>query len=91
MPKQGKDHASTQQRPSERIRNAESIDVNIPVIGHVRVPRAERLAFYGGLAALTTIQLLDWPVALLLGAGQALAESQQSRRVRRFGDALEGA
>lgn len=78
-------------RPSERIREAESMRLNVPMLGQVRVPRADHLAFYGGLAALAAIQILDWPMVLLLGAGQALAESQHSRVVRGFGDALSDA
>ncbi|OBG99675.1 MULTISPECIES: hypothetical protein [unclassified Mycobacterium] len=78
-------------RPSERIRDAERIDLKLPVIGHVRIPTPDHLAFYGGLAALAALQLLDWPVALVLGAGQALAENQHSRVVQQFGDALEDA
>ncbi|WP_374023504.1 hypothetical protein [Mycobacterium sp. HNNTM2301] len=78
-------------RPSERIREAESVRLNVPMLGQVRVPRADHLAFYGGLAALAAIQILDWPMVLLLGAGQALAERQHSRVVRGFGDALSEA
>ncbi|WP_082974553.1 hypothetical protein [Mycobacterium sp. E1715] len=78
-------------RPSERIRDAESMRLDVPLLGRVRIPRPDRLAFYGGLAALAAIQILDWPMVLLLGAGQALAESQHSRVVRGFGDALSEA
>ncbi|OBI10140.1 hypothetical protein A5679_07430 [Mycobacterium scrofulaceum] len=83
--------ATAGRRPSERIREAESMRLNVPMLGQVRVPRADHLAFYGGLAALAAIQILDWPMVLLLGAGQALAESQHSRVVRGFGDALSDA
>ncbi|OBI17237.1 MULTISPECIES: hypothetical protein [unclassified Mycobacterium] len=81
----------TRRRPSERTRKTERPRLNIPIIGRVRVPHADHLAFYGGLAALAAFQILDWPMALVLGAGQALAESQHDRVVREFGDALSDA
>ncbi|OBH93280.1 hypothetical protein [Mycobacterium sp. E2733] len=67
------------------------VRLNVPIIGQVRVPHVDHLAFYGGLAALAELQILEWPVALVLGAGQALAESQHNRVVRGFGDALSEA
>lgn len=80
--------APTRPRPPERIREAETVRLHIPIIGRVRVPHVDHLAFYGGLAALAALQILEWPMALVLGAGQALAESQHNRVVRGFGDAL---
>lgn len=80
--------AATHRRPSERIRDAESLTIKLPVVGQLRLPRADHLAFYGGLVALSALQILDWPMALVLGAGQVLAEGQHSRLVQGFGDAL---
>ncbi|OBG96434.1 hypothetical protein A5697_21810 [Mycobacterium sp. E3251] len=70
------------------MREAAFTRLNVPIIGQVRVPHPDHLAFYGGLAALAALQILEWPMALVLGAGQALAESQHNRVVRGFGDAL---
>lgn len=33
-----------------------------------------RLLWLGGLAALATIEIIEWPVALTLGAGSYVAE-----------------
>jgi hypothetical protein len=33
-----------------------------------------RLLWLGGLAALATIEIIEWPVALTLGAGSYIAE-----------------
>jgi hypothetical protein len=84
--------ASTRSRrrsASERIHEAERIDVEFPVIGRVRFTRPDRLVFYGGLAALAAFSLIDWPVALVLAAGHALAENHHSRVARELGEALE--
>lgn len=83
--------ASTHQRASDRMREADGMDLNLPMIGHVRVPRADHLAFYGGLAALAALQLLEWPVALVFGVGHALAENSHSRSMRQLGDAFQDA
>ncbi|MBV9088452.1 MAG: hypothetical protein JO044_00890 [Mycobacteriaceae bacterium] len=75
----------------ERIRAAESFAVNLPVVGHVRIPRPEQLAYYGALAALAAVELIDWPIALVLGAGHALAQNQHSRIAQELGEAFEEA
>lgn len=75
----------------ERIREAESFAVDLPGVGHVRIPRPEQLAYYGALLALAAAEIIDWPIALLLGAGHALAQSQHSRMAQELGDALEDA
>src|SRR3954452_11861857 len=44
----------------------------LPLIGRVPIPRPDQLAFYGALAALVAVELVDWPVAVAIGAGHAL-------------------
>jgi hypothetical protein len=73
----------------ERVRNAESFVVTLPVVGSVRLPRPEQLAYYGALAALAAAEIIDWPVALALAAGHALIEDQHSRVAQEIGEALE--
>jgi hypothetical protein len=61
------------------------------VVGSVRIPRPERLAYYGALAALAAAEIIDWPIALLLGVGHALAENHNSKVAQELGSALEDA
>ncbi|MCW2654937.1 MAG: hypothetical protein QOE41_1326 [Mycobacterium sp.] len=75
----------------ERVRAAERIDINLPVVGRVRLPRPEDLAYYGALGVLAVAEILDWPVALLLAAGHALAENEHSRIAAELGQAMEEA
>jgi hypothetical protein len=75
----------------ERIREAESFEMDLPVVGKVRLPRPEQLAFYGALAALAAAEIIEWPIALVLGAGHALAQNQHSRMAQELGEALEDA
>jgi hypothetical protein len=82
---------SNHKRAVERVRDAESFAVELPVVGHVRIPRPEQLAYYGALAALAAVELIDWPIALAIAAGHALAESHHNRVAQELGEALQDA
>jgi hypothetical protein len=74
----------------DRVRDAHGFAVTLPVVGRVRVPHPEQLAYYGALAALAAVEIIDWPVALALAAGHALIEDQHNRVAQEIGEALEG-
>jgi hypothetical protein len=57
----------------------------------VTLPPPQRLAFFGGLAALVAVGFLDWPVAIVIVAGHALADQHWSRVASGIGEALEEA
>ena len=50
-----------------------------PELGHAArgaasfLPPPERLAYYAGLGALAAFQVIEWPVAVAIGAGTAVA------------------
>lgn len=44
--------ATSQREAVAKIREAETIVMNLPICGQVKIPRPEHLAYYGGLAAL---------------------------------------
>jgi hypothetical protein len=75
----------------ERIRDAETFAVNLPVVGRVRIPRPDQLAYYGALAGLAALEIIDWPIALAIGAGHALAANHHNKVARELGEALEQA
>jgi xanthosine utilization system XapX-like protein len=86
------DSAPTTHRDAvERVRQAQSFTVTLPVVGRVRVPRPEQLAFYGALGALAAVEIIEWPVALVLGVGHALMQNEHSRVAQEVGEALEEA
>ena len=74
-----------------RIREADSFALNLPVLGRVRIPRPEQVAYYGALGALAALEIIEWPVALAIAAGHALAQNQHSHVVEEIGKALEEA
>ena len=63
--------------------------VDLPILGHVELPRPEELAYYVGLAVLAAAEIIDWPVALVLVAGHALNYTHHSRVANELGDALD--
>ena len=75
----------------ERVRNAETFAVTLPVVGQVRIPRPDQLAYYVALAGLAALEIIDWPIALVIGAGHALAASQHHKVAQELGEALQDA
>lgn len=76
---------------AQRVRDARSFAVNVPLLGHVRIPRPEQLAFYAAVGAMAAVEIIDWPVALVLATGHALLQNEHSRVAEEIGEALEEA
>ena len=85
-------HRTTSQRTAvNRIRDAETFAVTLPVVGRMRIPNPDQLAYYGALAGLAALEIIDWPVALALVAGHALAANHHNKIAEELGEALEDA
>lgn len=82
---------ATHREAVERVREARSFAVTLPIVGKVRLPRPEQLAFYGALGALVAVEIIEWPVALALGVGHALIQNEHHRVAEEIGEALEDA
>jgi hypothetical protein len=65
--------------------------LHLPGVGDVSLPPLDHLAWYAGVATLTALELIEWPVALVLAAGKVLADNRSHRTLRSLGDALEQA
>ena len=46
------------------------------MLGTVRVPEPQRLTYYAAIGALGVLGVLEWPVALVLAGGHALASAR---------------
>jgi hypothetical protein len=57
---------------SQRVRDADRFALQLPVVGRVPIPRPDQLAFYGALAALVAVEMVEWPVAVAIGVGHAI-------------------
>ncbi|WP_330231215.1 hypothetical protein OHA40_01210 [Nocardia sp. NBC_00508] len=75
----------------DRVLAAQGFAVDLPVVGRVRIPRPEQLAYYGALGALAAAEIIEWPVAVALGAGHWLVQNQHNRVAHEIGEALEDA
>lgn len=69
---------ASQREASERVAQAQRFSLKLPLIGSVRVPPPDQLAFLGALGALVAFELIDWPVALAMGVGSAVVSRQLS-------------
>lgn len=76
---------------AERAIRRDSVHLDLPIVGRLRLPAADEVAFIGGVAVLVMIGVVEWPVGIALGVGHALATSRRNRTVRAFGAALEEA
>lgn len=47
-----------------------------------QLPSARKLAFYGALGGMAALEILEWPVALAIGAATEVITREQSRRQR---------
>ena len=78
-----------QREAVDKIREGETFVMNLPVVGSVEIPRPEQLAYFGGLAALAALDLIEWPVALVIAAGHLLASNHRNRILEELGEAIE--
>jgi len=76
---------------ARKVEEADHIRLKIPLLGSIRLPEPQRLAYYTTIGALGVLGVLEWPVALVLAGGHALASGQHNRAVQQFGEALEDA
>ena len=61
----------------------------LPVIGEVWLGRPQHLTFYAVLAGLAALEVIEWPVAVLVATGKLLADNAHRESLRDFGEALE--
>ena len=70
------------------VQGAQGFAMTLSVVGRVTVPHPEQLAYYGALGILAAVEVIDWPVALLLGAGHLLMQNEHNRIAEQVGEAL---
>jgi hypothetical protein len=76
---------------AERAVQRNSLQVRLPIAGEVQLPAPDEIAYIGGVAVLAIVGVLEWPVAVLLGVGHAMAGLRHRKLLRAFGQALEEA
>ena len=79
------------QSVTDRIEKYLGKNVQLPTLGRVTLPQPDTLIFFFGIGALAVLELVEWPIALILGAGSLLADRQTRRLIRGLAEALEEA
>src|SRR5689334_18112617 len=69
----------------------DTVEVAVPALGSLRLPPPQALAWLAGLAVLAVLEIVEWPVAVAVGAGHVLAQQNHVQLLRDFGQALEEA
>ena len=82
--------ASTRGRTAAvRAIKQNSLHLSLPLgVGDVTLPPAPHLAWYGGIAVVAALGLIEWPVAVVLAVGHVLAADHHHRLIHDFGEAL---
>jgi len=63
----------------------------VPSLGAVQLPSKGTLAYFGAVAGLAALGLLDWPVAVVIGVGHLLAQQRGNVLLEEFGEGLSDA
>ena len=56
--------------------------VELPMLGEVAVPPPDKVVYYAGLGVLAALQVIEWPIAVVITAGHLLADQHFSGLVR---------
>ena len=56
---------------------------------HADLPPPDRLVFYAVLGALGALEIIEWPIALVVGVGHYLTEQRFSPALQEAGQAAE--
>ena len=54
-----------------------------------RLPRHPRFAWYAGLAVMAAVEVIEWPLALLMMLGHEIAHRAHSEALRNFAEGVE--
>jgi hypothetical protein len=89
QPDRGLSHHGSPIAAAERAMGRFTSVVSLPVLGEVRLPSPIHLGWYAGVVALVAIEVIEWPIGLLIAAGKVLADNHHNAVLREFGEALE--
>ncbi len=66
--------------------------MRIPILEfELNRPNRGSLAWYGGIGAMTTVGLIEWPVAAIIAVGHLIAENSDSATVSGVAEGAESA
>ncbi|WP_435795714.1 hypothetical protein [Micromonospora zamorensis] len=65
--------------------------MDLPMLGEVALPPPDKVIYYAGIGLLAALQVIEWPIALVVTAGHLLADQHFSGLARGVGRALQDA
>jgi hypothetical protein len=77
--------------PAAHPRDRGRTRLELPVLGTVDLPPRDLLVYLGGLAALSVVGIIEWPVTAVIGVGHLLAAKRNNRALHDLGEAMEQA
>jgi hypothetical protein len=79
------------QSVTDKIEKGLGKTVQLPVLGRVTLPHSDTLVYYVGIGVLVALEVVEWPIALIIGTGHMMATRQHRSLIRGLGEALEQA
>lgn len=76
---------------AKQVTERNSLHVTLPVLGSINLGPPDQLAYLAGIATLTALEIIEWPIALVIATGHLLADQRRSTTMHAFGEALEQA
>jgi len=76
-------------KAANKLDMPQRIAVDLPLIGAVLLPAPQQLAYYCAIGALVALEIIDWPIALLITTGHALTQQQHNQTLEDLGEVLE--
>ena len=78
-------------RDATQVSDRTGIHITMPALGRINLGSPDQLAYIAGIATLAALEIIEWPVAVIIAAGHLLAEQRRSDTLHAFGEALEQA
>jgi hypothetical protein len=82
---------STGRSVTKQVTERSGLYVTLPALGSINLGPPDQLVYLAGIATLTALEIIEWPIALVIAAGHLLAEQRRSNTMHAFGEALEQA
>jgi hypothetical protein len=76
---------------AQRVSAHHDLQINLPGLGMVDLGPPDQLVYFASIATLAALEIIDWPLAVIIAAGHLLADQRRSRTLHAFGEALEQA
>ncbi|MHB8512096.1 MAG: hypothetical protein ACYDCC_07920 [Actinomycetota bacterium] len=63
--------------------------IELPIVGEVTLPPPQHLIWYGAVFTLAALEVIEWPLAVVLALGHALIDHSHTNALKDIGEAIE--